>query len=295
MKYIIITPAYNEEKYIRYTLDSVVNQTIKPIQWIIVNDGSTDNTAKIVEEYTNKYDWIKLINKSKSNYLFGQNVVKLFYYGLENCSIKDYDYLMKLDADLDIDSENYINYQLKKFSKEPKLGICSGITYYYFNNKKIIEMHPKWRTTGAMKFYRKECFENIGGLIPILGWDGIDEYKAMYRGWKTKTFFNLEVNHLGKIKDIKRKKKLGIFLRSGESYYIRGYSFIFVILKSLKYLINFHPFKGFCVIWGYVCSFLRNKEKVVSKNEAKFVRKFQYKRIGIFKYFKTKKIDQNST
>lgn len=102
MKYVIITPAHNEEKYIKYTLDSVTVQTIKPAQWIIVDDGSTDTTAEIVQNYVKKYPWIKLIknNPIENARRGGTKVVQAFKFGYQALDEVDFDFIVKLDADL---------------------------------------------------------------------------------------------------------------------------------------------------------------------------------------------------
>ena len=62
-RYIVITPIRDEEAYIDFTFQSILNQTIRPLEWIIVNDGSVDNTAEIINRYANKYNWIKAIHR----------------------------------------------------------------------------------------------------------------------------------------------------------------------------------------------------------------------------------------
>ena len=132
MDYVIITPAKNEEKYIRYTLDSVVNQTLKPVEWIIVNDGSTDRTAEIVEEYVKKHVWIKLITIRKNEKRApGSKVVRAFYSGYTKIK-KDYDVISKLDADLTLPI-NYFRKVIDSFQDEKKVGLCGG--YCKINKK----------------------------------------------------------------------------------------------------------------------------------------------------------------
>jgi glycosyltransferase involved in cell wall biosynthesis len=289
MSYVIITPAFNEERYIEKTIMSVIKQTVLPIEWIIVNDGSKDNTASIVEKYIKNYGWIKLVNKNHENFKFGEHAVKLFNYGVKNLESDNYNYIVKLDADLEIDRNDYFEFQIKKMIENPKLGICSGITYSINNNKKeITKKRPYWHTGGAMKFYRQKCLSEISGLEPIFGWDGLDEYKAMYFGWKTRTFFNLHVNHLGKKRAVSRKKQNWLAERKGESLYLRGYPTEFVLLKLIMLLLRFKIKKALYFFKGFVIPKFNGKKRIVSKHEARFNRKFQYNRI-IDKFLK----DQN--
>lgn len=279
MKYVIITPAFNEGENISKTLDSVVRQTVLPLEWIIVNDGSTDNTAQIVNEYAGKYPWIRLIDKAKSPAPFGANVIQNFYYGFDRLIAKNWNYIVKLDADLNILRDDHFEYQMRKMQEDTKLGITSGITFYTLKDgTKKTAWHPNWRTTGAMKFYRRQCFEQIGGIVPMFGWDGIDEYKAMYNGWKTLTFYDLRVHHLAKTKSFARKNKSYYFYK-GESLYKRGFPAEFVILKSIQWFLKGNPSAGFNFLKGYTSGLKYKPERVVTPDEIKFIRKFQYKRL----------------
>lgn len=278
MKYVIITPAYNEENYISKTIQSVINQTIKPAEWIIIDDGSSDKTAEVVEKYLNNCPWIKFYKKGKSNSEFGANVVQNFYYGYERLQTNDWDFIAKLDADLDLLRDDYFEYQMNAMLQNSKLGLTSGITFYTAENGEKKEVwHPEWRTTGAMKFYRRACWEDIGGIIPIFGWDGIDEYKAMYNGWITKTFYELKVHHLAKHVSFARYS-FNYFHNKGISLYRRGFSFTFVLLKSLQWIKRRNKIAFYGLLKGFTYAYKQNMTKIVSKDEIKFIRKFQVKR-----------------
>ncbi len=280
MNYIIITPAYNEEEHIGQTILSVVKQTVLPAEWVIVNDGSTDNTASIVLKYAEKFKWIKLVNKQKEPVEFGKHAVQNFYFGLNKLSFSAYDILVKLDADLILDRADYFEYQINQFKSNPKLGISSGITYHTVDGIKKVVWHPAWRTTGAMKMYRKKCFDEIGGLVPVYGWDGLDDYKAMHKGWQARTFYELEVNHLGKKRDINRHSTLNIYRMKGESYYVRGYSFLFILLKSIRYFIKGNFAFGYAQLKGFINAMTDKKiKKVVTASEQRFIRMFQVRRL----------------
>ena len=279
MNYIIITPAFNEENHIERTLQSVIKQTTLPNEWIIVDDGSTDQTAEIVKKYTKKHNWIKLFTFEKESVPFGEHVYANFYKGYSNITCYSWDVIVKLDADLDIDRADFFEYQLNKMKEYPELGICSGITYSEVNSQKVLTKgRPYWRTGGAMKVYRRECFEQIGGIAPIYGWDGLDEYKAMFHGWKTKTFFDLHVNHLGKKRALNREKEIEMAEAKGVSLYKRGYPIEFILLKSLSYLKKSkkHFIK---FVNGYFKSKKRGYKQLVSKKEKKFFRKLHYQRM----------------
>lgn len=280
MNYIIITPAYNEEDHIDRTLKSIIKQTILPEEWIIVNDGSKDNTAKIVRKYSEQYPWIKLYSFEKEDVPFGAHVHANFYKGYSKITYNDWDVIVKLDADLDIDRNDFFEYQLNKMKEWPELGICSGITYSEINGQKVLTKgRHYWRTGGAMKVYRRACFDQIGGIAPMYGWDGLDEYKAMFNGWKTRTFFELPVNHLGKKRAVSREKSVSLIEAKAISLYQRGYPVEFILLKTINYIVkkDFKYAKAFYK--SYMDAKKRDIKQLVNRKEKSFNRKIQYLRI----------------
>ena len=280
-KYVIVTPAYNEEENIRQTLDSVLKQTVLPEKWIIVDDGSNDNTKAIVTEYLSDNLFITLIDNKQGKWPFGTHAVKNFYLGYDLIKNLEFDFIVKLDGDLHIDREDFFEQQIIRMYDNPKLGICSGITYSTHTGQKVITKdRPYWHTGGAMKFYRKDCFEDFGGLDAIYGWDGIDEYKAMCRGWKTRTFFDLHVNHLGKTRALDRERKRWLAEMKGKSFYQRGYPVEFILLRYFKLFFNQNNnTEAKCFFVGYNNAKKEQAEIIVSKKERKFIRRFQYLRM----------------
>lgn len=231
MRYVVITPAYNEQEYIKKTLESMVNQESLPLEWVIVNDNSTDDTAIIIDEYARLYPWIKLVNnRVEDNRKVGAKVVRIFYHGLDHVSAKEFDFLVKLDADLELPL-NYFTEVIEAFRSHPKIGICSGYCVVPSKNKWVEEKVAYWHTMGAMKAYRNECFKSIGGIKEIMGWDGIDDMTAMSKGWETKKL-RLAVKHfrpMGQASD-----PVDLRMRQGRSYYQRGYGFILTVIMVMS-------------------------------------------------------------
>jgi glycosyltransferase involved in cell wall biosynthesis len=280
-KYVIITPVYNEGENIRQTIESILKQSKLPEKWIIVDDGSTDNTKTIIAKYLKENAFITLIDNVHGKWPFGTHAVKNFYLGYSLLSDVEFDFVVKLDGDLYIDRADFFEQQVIRMHEDPKLGICSGITYSTHTGEKVITKdRPYWHTGGAMKFYRKKCFDDFNGLDPIYGWDGIDEYKAMSRGWKTRTFFDLHVNHLGKTRALDREKKIWLSEMKGKSYYLRGYPFEFILLRYVNLtLIKGQKSLADSFLNGYLKAKRERSERVVSKAEKTFMRKFQYLRM----------------
>jgi len=184
MKYVIVSPVKNEEKYISFTLDSIIKQTVLPQDWIIVNDGSTDDTVNIINGYITKYPWIKLYNfTGLQEHDYSSRVVLIFNYGI-NLIKCEYEFILKLDGDVSFEKD-FCEKVLYEFKINHQLGIASGtIIRSGIPEKSFPEFNS---TRGATKFYRKKCFQEIGGIVPVVSWDTIDNAAARSKGWQTKS------------------------------------------------------------------------------------------------------------
>lgn len=282
MNFYIIIPAHNEEAYIKQTLDSLVSQTLIPKRVVVVNDHSTDNTQQIVKEFSTKYDWISLVNAtSDDKHLPGSKIIHTFYKGYETLD-DDYDVICKFDADL-IFPKNYVEKLAFHFNADKKIGMASGFCYIEKNNQWILEnLTRKDHIRGALKAYRKTCFEQIGKLKPSMGWDTIDELLAKFYGWKLLTDETLHVKHLKPtgISYNKASKYL-----QGEAMYKMRYGFIITLISALKLA---YKKRKFSLIKDYMVGFFKAKKQklpfLVSAEQGKFIRNIRWK--GIFNKFK---------
>jgi glycosyltransferase involved in cell wall biosynthesis len=281
MKYVIITPAHNEEAYIRFTLDSVVTQTVKPDQWIIVDDGSTDNTAKILQEYVERYPWIKQVNlPGDGSRELGVRVVQVFYEGFKLIE-SEYDFIVKLDADLSFASD-YFEHLLQKFTEESQLGIAGGVLYIPVKNQWRLEKVPVDHVRGATKVYRKACFDEIGGLPRVNGWDGIDEWRAQMKGWKTHSYNELIVHHFRPTGFSYGKWRR--YTKEGEDVFFLGYPWLVVLVRSLYRCLSERPslVRGIGTFWGYLLSWLSHKPRFDDEEVISYMRRKQIRRIVFF-------------
>jgi len=277
-RYIVITPAKNEEKMIEHTLKSVCHQTLKPLRWIIVDDGSNDDTASIVDKYREKYPWITLIkndtyDEERSG---GPKVVRAFYRGYDTIADDDYDFIVKMDADLTL-PDNYFETVSRCFNNNSKVGICGGYCVNEKDGKLVKEKTAEFHVRGAFKAYRKECFADIGGIKQVWDWDGLDQMMAMYSGWEVEVLPLAVVHHRetsGEYNLIRHS------FRSGKEYYKMGYGFLLAVLKSVSIMPK-KPFllRGAVFFIGFTSAFLNNSTKIVDNDLAGFIRKFQYDRI----------------
>ena len=235
-KYILITAAHNEEDFIEKTILSVINQFHRPEEWIIVSDGSNDNTEVIVNKYSQVNSFIKLvINNRKEGRDFASKVFALNI-GLKNIQSSDYKYIGILDADVSFET-NFYSSLMDEFEKNTKLGIAGG-NYFDIVNGKKIPVHPSpYSIRGATQFFRKECFEQIGGIKPIKfgGEDALACYTARMYGWEIKNIKNLIVLH-HRPTGITGSHIFRTRYRDGFVEYNLGYHPLFQFIKCLKRL-----------------------------------------------------------
>jgi glycosyltransferase involved in cell wall biosynthesis len=281
IKYVIITPAKNEEKFIHFILESVCKQTLLPSEWIIVDDSSADNTVAIVEKYSATHNWIKLIKKTnyKEERSGGSKVVRAFKTGFNEITAKDYDFIVKLDSDLELPYD-YFEKVLEAFCTDTKIGICGGrILNIYPDSTSKLEKVASYHIRGAFKAYRKQCFEEIGGLREVYNWDGVDEMLAMYYGWKTKTL-DLLVRHLRPTSSLINRGIRSHF-KAGKEYYKEGYDFFLASIKASVYSIKKKPrfLSGASFLLGFIFAFLKNESKYFDKEINSFCKSIQYDRV----------------
>lgn len=283
MKLLIITPFKNEEVSVGQTLASIVKQTLYPTAWLLMDDGSVDDSPRIVREYAAQYSFIKYYRRESGAGVraTGNNVVELFNMGLAMADEMkvSWDIVSKLDADLVIQKDDYLEFIVEKFKNYPKLGIASGVTFIMKDEGKVIESKHRWHTQGPNKFYRKECLEAIGGLKPFKGWDGIDNILARDKGYITEKFFEQDVLHLypTQTRDVEGGVKQGL-LREAYGYRNMGYPFFMYLFKAGKLLKERSMYEG-CLFLFYGIKATLISRPLVSKSEAKAVRRFMAKRV----------------
>lgn len=277
-KYIVIIPAHNEEEFIGKTLDSLVKQSYLPSQIIVVNDNSIDQTEKIVREFTQQYDFIKIVDSDNNEtlHLPGSKIIEAFYKGFEHIS-DNWDILTKLDADV-ILPENYFFELIARMEKNQKIGIAGGIIYTLQKDKWVYENYTgKKHIRGAIKTYSRNCFEKIGGLKKSMGWDTVDELLANYYNFEVAVFQDLVVKLL---KPTGKDYKAIRYRQIGKSFNLMDYgalvSFVAALKASWK---EKNPFVLVSISKGYWKSVLNNDSKIVTKEEGKFIRAYRLKNI----------------
>jgi glycosyltransferase involved in cell wall biosynthesis len=228
-------------------------QTIKPMQWILVDDGSIDKTAQLVDEAAAKHPWIQAVHrKDRGSRLAGTGVIGAFYDGYALVADQPWDFVVKFDGDLSF-GPNYFELCLEEFAANEKLGIGGGTCCKLVNGAIMPEFtgEPPFHVRGPCKIYRRACFVAIGGLIKAPGWDTIDLIKAQMQGWRTLTFSKILLVH--------HRPTGGAYgswnnwVKNGLANYISGYDPVFMACKCLKRTLH-RPHKAGIGLW---CGFMK--------------------------------------
>ncbi|GGW68845.1 glycosyl transferase family 2 [Winogradskyella epiphytica] len=277
MNFYIIIPAHNEEDYIAKTLESLVKQSLLPKALVVVNDNSTDNTQNIAEAYASKYSWISVVNsKSSDKHLPGSKIIHAFNKGLATLDTS-FDVICKFDADL-IFPNNYLEKIAHHFQTNPKLGMASGFCYIEKNGEWILEnLTNKDHIRGALKTYKKDCFNQIGQLKPSMGWDTVDELLAKYNGWEILTDDSLHVKHLKPTGQSYNKASKYL---QGEAMYKMRYGFWITLISAFKLAYKKGSFRLFQdYMSGYFKAKSNQSDFLVSEDEGQFIRDLRWKGI----------------
>lgn len=279
-KYVLITAARNEEAFIERTIQSVIAQTILPLKWIIVSDGSTDRTDAIVKQYENSYHTIKLIHIHSGDKRDFSSKVHAFNIGFQQVKNLDYEFIGNLDADISFKSD-YYEKVIEKFHQNKKLGIAGGIRYEYYNGQYIKLTSNPWNVCGAVQMFRKQCFDDIGGLIPLArgGEDAVAEIKAGMSGWIVMSFPDIEILHHRTTGTADRSILTSRFNKGIVNYSI-GYHPLFEIIRCF-YLIGKKPFLvgSFFELIGYFAAVLRRENREMPADFVNYLRTFQISRL----------------
>ena len=239
--YVVITPAHNEERYIERTLQSMVAQTVLPTKWVIVDDGSTDGTASVVERYAERHPFIRLVRKTRDPERNFARKVHAFNCGLEELTGELYDFIGNIDADISFGSD-YFEKILKAFEADPRLGISGGIVFTKFTDKFKTYDHTADSVGGKVQLFRRACFEEIGGYRPLKfgGIDATAEIMSRMRGWKVcKSFEASAFEH--RPTGFAYGNSLVIKVCEGRRFYSLGYDPVFFFLRCL-YRAGEYPF-----------------------------------------------------
>lgn len=189
---VIISPVRDEATHISRTLDSVVAQTRRPAEWLVVDDGSTDATAEIVAEYAERYPFIRLLKRQdRGARKLGGGVIEAFDYGRAHLRTEGYRYIAKLDGDMSF-GPRYLEIMLAALDADPDLAAVSGHVFRPEGDRLVREYQIPEQVAGQFKLYKRNAFEAIGGFDQTILWDGIDTHRCRMQGYTTRSFYHPE-------------------------------------------------------------------------------------------------------
>ncbi|HQR03432.1 MAG: glycosyltransferase family 2 protein [Proteobacteria bacterium] len=284
-RYLLISPCRNEEQYMRQTLETVVAQSIRPARWVIVDDGSSDETPKILAEYAALHDWITIVTRSdRGHRAVGPGVVDAFYAGYESIDPDAYDYLCKLDLDLRLPTE-YFALLMERMEKNSAIATCSGKAYIERGGWLVNEGHGDETSIGASKFYRVSCFKKLGGFVREVMWDGIDCHRCRMNGWIACSWDEPELRfvHL-RPEGTSQKNVFAGRRRHGYGQYFMGTGFLYMLasavfrLKEKPYLIG-----SLAMLSGWLSGLLQRKPRYADREFRRFLRHYQWRALLVGK------------
>ncbi|HEY0818657.1 MAG TPA: glycosyltransferase family A protein [Rhizobacter sp.] len=295
-KYVLISPCRNEADYMRQTLDTVVAQSLRPTKWVIVDDGSTDETPAILAEYARKHEWIEIVTRAdRGHRAVGPGVVDAFYSGYAAIIPDDYDFVCKLDLDLRL-PPRYFEILIGRMLANPRIGTCSGKAYLEENGELVSERHGDENSLGMTKFYRVSCFKDIGGFVREVGWDGIDGHKCRMKGWTAISWDEPELRfvHLRTMGASHKGIYTGRF-RQGYGQYYMGTGLLFLTASVLSRL-NQKPYVlgQLTILWAWIYSFLRGMPRYQDPEFRAFLRSYQRRALLVGKKRATEECAQTA-
>ncbi len=280
---VIVAPVRDEAKYLQGTIDCLAAQTLKPVEWLLVDDGSTDETYAIAERASREHPWIRVIKRQDRGVrAVGPGVVEAFYFGYDQIETKEYDYICKMDGDIEIGPE-YFSTLVEYFEKDPQLGSASGKIFIEADGGLVEERASDEMVAGMVNFYRRECFEAIGGFVRQVHWDGIAYHKARITGWRTRSVRTpkLAIIH----KRLMGSSHQGIWhgrMRWGRGQYFMGTHPVYIVPMGV-YRMAEKPFiiGGLGIICGYFKAMLEGMPRYEEPGFRESLHAWQFEKLKI--------------
>lgn len=280
LSYVLITAAWNEEEFIEKTIQSLISQSVLPMKWVIVSDGSTDRTDEIVKSYAKGRDWIEFLQMPERKERHFAGKAHAFNTGCEIVKNLSYDIIGNLDADISF-GKDFFEYLLDRFEETPKLGV--GGTHYieggcHSYKDSFINVH---HVNGQCQMFRRKCLEEIGGYTPIKG-GGIDWVAvttARMKGWETYSFGDRVFIHHRSMGTANSNTLRSRFHYGRKDYFLGGHPLWQVCRAAFQMTQKPYLIGGICLLSGYFWSAITRAERPISLELMKFHRSEQIERL----------------
>jgi glycosyltransferase involved in cell wall biosynthesis len=276
------------------TLRTVTEQSEAPALWVIVDDGSTDETPEILEEWASRFDYIHIVTRpDRGTRKVGPGVIDAFYAGYETIMPSDFDFICKLDLDLEL-PPRYFELLMNKMEADPRLGTCSGKPYMRLDSELVSEKCGDENSVGMTKFYRVECFEEIDGFVRQVMWDGIDGHRCRMLGWIAASYDEpgLRFIHLRPMGSSHKGLITGR-MRHGFGQYFMGTSPLYMTASAV-FRMTRPPLVvgGAAMWWGYVKSMLERTPRYGDDEFRRFLRSYQWRCLLLGKTEATRRLNE---
>lgn len=280
MRYVLVSACRNEADYIDGLVECIAAQTVPPASWVIVDDGSTDDTYAIARRATAQLPYADVVKMQGGRPRSFTSQVFAAQHGCELLREVDYEYVGFLDADIRFDRD-YYERMLEQLSRDPQLGICGGALWDREGDRLtyVRAGSEDYHVPGGIQLYRRQCYEQIGGFIPIQGGgqDTIANFTALMRGWKVRTFADTRVMHL-RPAGVATSRALKRALVEGRKHYLLGYHPLFYLLHCIRRSLR-RPAALIGQLAGFAVATMKRDERPVSNDFVAFVRRHQFRRV----------------
>jgi len=294
-RYVLISPCRDEAMHARTTIESVLAQTVRPALWVIVDDGSTDESPKILAEYASRFPFIRIVTRpDRGDRLLGRGVIDTFNDGLKTVDLNAFEYVCKFDLDLDLPRE-YFQGLMHAMEGDERLGCCSGKPYFknHASGQLIPEPCGDEHAVGMCKFYRVACFVQMGGFVNELMWDGIDTHRSRILGWKAASFNypTLRFEHLRPMGSSHKSIWTGR-VRHGHGQYFMGTHPLYLLVSAM-WRMDKRPIiiGSMAILWGYFKAMLTRVPRYGDENFRSFLRAYQIRCLTLGKERATAEVE----
>lgn len=274
----LVSPGRDEASFLPIMIESMIRQSVRPECWVIVDDGSSDETARIASEAALAHPWIRVVSReNRGRRSVGPGVIDAFEAGLADLDLRQLDFIGKFDLDLRL-PPRYFERLLERFEADPRLGSASGKTWFRGpSGQEFDEGIADDMSVGAAKFYRVECFRDIGGLVREVMWDGIDVHRARMAGWKAGSFADPELRfeHLRPMGSSQHGILTGR-MRHGYGQWFMGTGLEFITASAVFRMLRPPRLIGAAAMWwGYVRGMLMRERRYDDLEFRRFLRRYQ--------------------
>jgi len=280
-KCLLITPARNEGWHLEKTILSMVAQTAHPTRWVIVNDGSTDESPSIIDRYASTHDWIERFDMPSHRDRSFAAKAHCFNKACETAGWLDYEVIGNIDADITFEPD-FLEFLLQKFAESHTLGVA-GTPFLeeggYDSSSNSFE--GEYHVSGQCQLFRRECLEEVGGYVPNKagGVDWIAVTTARMKGWETRSFRERRFFHHRKLGSAERGPLAAAYSYGEKDYYLGG-SALWEIFR-VAYRIAKPPafLGGLALGMGFMSAAIRRLQRPVSGELMRFHRQEQMKKL----------------